>query len=54
MIQIEILKNGKSVRTFYCTEKDFQVKNHYAHSIAGGMWNGNDIIEVISKPFTTN
>lgn len=42
MKTIQILKNGKLVKQFFCPAKMMQKYFDLAHDIAGGMYNGKD------------
>lgn len=42
MKTIQILKNGKLVKQFFCTPKMLQKYFDLAVDIAGGMYNGKD------------
>ena len=48
MRKIFIKKNGKTVRTITTTDSKFQKEFNKAHDIAGGMWNGVDVITVVT------
>lgn len=47
MVTVQILKNGKLVRQFYCPVKFQQRYFDLAYDIAGGMYNGVDEFTVV-------
>ena len=47
MKTIQILKNGKLIKQFFCTPKMQQKYFDLAYDIAGGMYNGKDEFKVI-------
>lgn len=46
MRKIEILKNGKVIKTITCTTSQVQKAYNYAVDITGGLWNGVDEFSV--------
>jgi hypothetical protein len=47
MKTIQILKNEKVIKQFFCTEKMLQKYFDLAYDIAGGMYNGKDQFKII-------
>jgi len=45
-MSIQILKNGKVVKSYPCTPSTMQKVFNKVHNIAGGMWNGKDNFSV--------
>lgn len=47
MVTIKINKNGKTIRQFTCSVSMHQKYFDLAYDIAGGLWNGIDVFEII-------
>jgi hypothetical protein len=43
---VNILKNGKVIQSFKTTEANLQSTLEVAWDIAGGMWNGVDVLKI--------
>ena len=46
MINVNVYKNDRLIKTFIAVEKNLQAVFNKAHNYAGGKWNGVDVFKV--------